>query len=321
MMRPKRFYMPHSGFRFLRTFLQMRGIYFIAGTNSMFVPSRNEKYLQYNRPDGTKVCRSWTDENGETYEMTPGEAARAELKKAFPGLRRVGWQSDHIRLFDWRWPMKYSGPSVGSGAYIDLKGAYHQLYSRLWLDTFFPCGYGTLHLGAIAEKLQEWKGARNSLIGITAAREAIGVKGYETIRLQTNNPYLSPGLWATIQAILNELAFVADRLGAIYIATDGYIFPSLLMAEHFEEYLYDFGLKYRKSTGKYEIKGWGAYSVQGKKTQTFNRVNPLPGGEFKAIRIYDTRHPLRVTRWWASSVRRYSNQRYNITGGEKWQTN
>lgn len=319
MKQPKRYYLEHDQFRFMRLWLQHREIYFISGTNSLTVPSRQEKYIQYNRPDGSKVCRLWPDENGEMIELTPGEAARAELRRTFPGLRRVGWMAEHIRLFDWRWPMLYTGPSSGYGAYIDLKGAYHQLYSRLWLDTAFPCGYGQLSLMVIADRLKEWKSARNSLIGVTAGRRVIGVKGYKSIPLSTSNPYLAPGLWATIQAILNELAYEAKRLGAIYIATDGYIFPDLLQAQHFEELLYDSGLKYRKGVGNYEIKAWGSYSVQGKKTETFDRPNIVGGLPFEAIRLFDQRQPQRIIRWWAHSIPHYSKQKYSIGGIKQWE--
>lgn len=318
---PKRIYLEHAAFRFLRFFLQTRDIYFIAGTNSLYVPSRQEKYILYTNADGSKLCRMWTDENNKEYEMTPSEAARAELKKTFPGLRRVGWQSEHVRLFDWRWPMLYGGPTKGEGAYIDLKGAYHQIYSRLWLDTCFPCGYGNMSLTGIAETLQSWKAARNSLIGITAARQTMGVRGFQSFPLQTKNPYLSPGLWATIQAILNELALLAEQRGAIYIATDGYIFPNLLEAQKFEEVLYDVGLAYRKSTGNYEIKGWGVYSVSGKKTKAFDRTNPLMGGNFRSINILDSDYPRRCLNWWGFSTRKYSNQRSFYKGVKQWQMN
>jgi len=319
MTKPKRIYLPHDEFNFARLFLQHREIYYIAGTNSLTVPSRKEKYIMFSRPDGTKVCREWTDETGETLLLTPGEAARAELRKTFPGLRRVGWQSDHVRLLDWRWPMLFTGSYKGDGAYIDLKGAYHQLYSRLWLDTAFPCGYGSLSLAGIADNLKDWKGARNSLIGITAAREAIGVRGTKTVHLQTRNPYLSPGLWATIQGILNELAWLAEKRGACYIATDGYIFKSEDDASYFEETLYELGLRYRRLNGQVHIKNWGAYKIKGKETQTYKRSSGNEVRGFRSIRLFDTEFPNHLSRWWAKSIPHYSKQIWKIGGIKEWQ--
>lgn len=320
MSNPKRFELGHEEFRFMRMFLQARKIYFIAGANSLFVPSRQEKYLMATRPDGSRVTRVWQDEKGDSYAMTPGEIARVELKKTFPGLRKVGWMAGHINLFDWRWPMLYTGPQKGEGSYIDLKGAYHQIYSRLWLDTAFPCGYGSLSLTSIADTLRNIKSARNSVVGVTAGRIGTGVLGYKTIQLKTRNPYLAPGLWATIQAILNELAFRAERLRAIYIATDGYIFPERSSADVFEEFLYDNGFTYRRKDGPYEIKAWGAYQVPEKETSTFSPIRNYRHGNFRSITLADNEYPTKLSRWWSKSVPRYKRARWQETVREQWLT-
>lgn len=314
MTKHKRIFLEHDKFRLMRLFLQSREIYFIAGTNSLTVPSRQEKYIMFNRPDGSHICRYWIDENGEQYLMTPGEAARAELARAFPGLRRVGWQASTLSLLDWRWPMLFTGPYEGKAVYIDLKGAYHQIYSRLWLDVAFPAGYGTLSLASVADRLAEWKPARNSIVGITASREIHGVKGTRTYVLHAKNPYLSPHLWATVQSILNEIAFKAESLGAIYIATDGYIFPEEARYWEFEEFLIDFGLKYRVLRGKSEIKNWGCYRVGPKKTQTFDKQLPGIFQPLRSINIVDTRQPLKMVGWWGLSVPNYTHHKWKAEG-------
>lgn len=318
MTKVKRFELEHEPFRILRQYLQLNQTYFIAGTNSLYVPSRQEKYLMLNRPDGTRITRLWTDAKGESYSMTPGEAARAELEKTFQGLRRVGWMAQQVKLFDWRWPMLYTGQHKGDGSYIDLKGAYHQLYSRMWLDTAFPCGYGSLYLGGIAHTLSDWKAARNGIIGICASRQITGVKGFKTFTLNSKNPYLAPGLWATIQGILNELAYVAERMGSVYIATDGYIFPNKRKADHFEEYLLDNGLKFRRKDGDYEIKNWGSYKVESKETQTFERSNTAGFRGFRSITLPDGHNPSKLTRWWSKSIHRYCREKWQGGVKEAW---
>lgn len=298
----KRVYLKHSEFRFLRMFLQHREIYFIAGTNSMFVPSRQEKYIMLSDAKGNPICRDWDDIDGHPLLMTPSEACRTELNRTFKGLRRTGWQPQHVNLFDWRWPMMFSGASEGEGIYIDLKGAYHQIYSRLWLDVAFPCGYGTLALGGVAEKLKNWKAARNSLMGICAAREVTAVQGYKTFNIQANNPFLSPHLWATVQAILNEVAFKAESCGAIYIATDGYIFPKDRDVDRFVEFLADVGLKYRSKDGHYRILQWGAYKIGEKQTSNYRQTTlPIDKG-FRSINVHNQRFPEKLVSWWAYAV-------------------
>jgi len=136
------------------------------------------------------------------------------------------------------------------------------------------------------------------------------VKGYQSIRLTTKNVFLSPGLWATIQAILNEIAYEAQRCGAIYIATDGYIFPGSSGANKFIEFLFDNGLRHRESRGYFDIKGWGCYRVAAKKTKNYEEAQSYEGGDFNTIKLLDARQPKRVLRWWAKSIPTYSLQRW-----------
>jgi len=290
--------------------LQNRDIYFIAGTNSLFIPSRNEKYIMFNRPDGTWVCKQWPDLDGVIENRTPSEAARIELNRAFPGLRRVGWRSPHVKLFDWRWPMMFTGARTGRGIYIDLKGAYWQIYRHLWLDTAFPCGYGSLSLAWVAERLGDWKAARNSLIGIISARETLGVKGFKSVRLSMQNPFLAPALWATVQGLLNEIAFQAEKNGAIYIATDGYIFPEEKGARRFEELLLDYNLDYRIARGTMDIRTWGGYKVGKKATASYDSHEPREVKSFRSINLPDQKHPLHFLAWWAHSIPVYKLQNW-----------
>src|SRR3989304_2615894 len=267
-------------FRNIRWMLQVKGIWFIAGINSLYVPSQGVKYLLLENRKGEKICRHWPDLEGDTVLMSPGEAARTELKREFPDLTRVGWQKSHVALFDARWPMYCIGPVASPrGQYVDLKGAYHTIYSRLWLDVSYPNGYGKLNLSNIAERLAGWKGARNSLIGVIRSREATGVRGFKSIPMSTTNPFLSPGLWAQTQAILNDIAHYAVKLGAVYVATDGYIFPTVRQSERFEEQLYNWGLPHRTVKGDVDIKGWGCYRVGKKQNQSYNPdKEPAPYG-------------------------------------------
>ena len=306
----KRIPVSQEAFRNIRWYLQTHSIWFVAGINSLYIPSRQEKYLVTHNKAGQPVCKEWIDLNGEKVLMSPGEAARTELKRHFPTLTRVGWQSSHIALLDKRWPMYYGGSQQHSkGMYIDLVGAYHQIYTRLWLDTAFPCGYGSLDLMPIAERLQSWKGARNALIGVIRSRDAIGVKGFKQTHMKTRNPFLSPGLGAVIQAILNDVAFQAVKIGAIYVATDGYIFPDHRWGEYFQEKLFDWGLTFRSHTGEVHLQRWGAYRVGNKQTKNYQDGVITDVKPFDAINLSDTSFPNKHINWWAFSVNRWRNKK------------
>ncbi len=295
-------------FRNIRLYLQLNETYFISGHNSLYVPSRQEKYILSHRKDGALIARLWEGLDGKVVLMTPGEAARTELQRAFPDLVRVGWRPSQIKLLDWRSPMYFSGPFKGKGIYIDIKSAYWQIYERLWLDVAFPCGFGTLDLQPVANALKNWKAARNSVVGITRSREAIGVAGLRTIRLSMVNPFLSPCLWATIQAVLNMLAFVAVQKGAIYVATDGYIFPLESNVWQFQEYLYDLGLDYRQTTGPTHVKFWGGYRVGNKATKPFLTTGELNTKPFNSIKVDDPSSSNWILVWWAYSVPKWRKE-------------
>lgn len=288
-----------SQLRMVRSLLRARNEYYITGLHSIFIPSRQEKWLD------KKVVRDWPDLDGEVVPMTPGEAARTELQREFPTLKKVGWFRDHIHLLDARWPMYFATKYHGDGAYFDIKSAYYQLYNRLWLDVCYPRGMGKLDLSPIAAKLQHWKAARNGLIGVTISRQTTGVKGPKRIKVTTTNQFLSPHLWATIQGLLNELAMTAIELGAIYVATDGYIFPKKSQYLVFGDFLKDVGLQYHYLYNEITIRGWSSYAV-GLDKVTVPFAKGYPGGQEKVFRAeWPMGERLGLISWWSKAVPTY----------------
>ncbi len=237
-------------------------VYFIAGAVTLYVPSTRTKYLLQ------KACKLWPTETGEIIYMPPGEAARTELKKAFPDIKRIGWAKKHIVLFDKRPPLMYSGEKRGEMTYVDLKGAYHQIYGRLWLDAPYPRGLmGRYPLRGVANELETWKAARNSVIGISRNRHVTAMRGKKRIQLSVKNLYLSPFLWGTVQEILHWIAGEAITRGAIYVNTDGYIFNSTANSDSFFQFLLDNNLVATiRTMGEGHIAGWNKYRIGDKQT-------------------------------------------------------
>jgi len=247
--------------------LKAEKTYFIAGTHSIYVPKGRVRYID------KSVCKPWLGLDGQYRLHSPGEAARTELIREWPDLKRVGWPGGAIKLLNWRSPMFYSGPHVGPMIYIDLVGAYSQIYEKLFLDTSFPRGYyGQWALGAVADRLKVWKSARNALIGIARSTEAVAYRGTARIRLKTKNRFLSPGLWATVQAILHWIADEAIKNGAIYANVDGYILPTVAweFVENFLFFLSDHDILWSiRDQGPGEIVTWNNYRVGSTRTQAY----------------------------------------------------
>jgi len=247
--------------------LKNSGTYFMAGTNSIYVPKGKLRYVD------KSVCKPWLALDGQYRLHSPGEAARTELLREWPALKRVGWPPGAIRLLNWRCPMLYTGSQVGPLIYIDLVGAYSQIYSKLYLDTSFPRGYyGLYPLAGVADRLKIWKAARNALVGIARSTEAVAYRGQKRLRLKTKNRFLSPGLWASVQAILHWIASKAIRCGALYINVDGYIFNTAdwELVENFLFFLSDNNILWSiRAQGEGEIVSWNNYRVQTTQTQAY----------------------------------------------------
>lgn len=284
----------------------LRQIPIIAGSASFYIPSRREKYVMLDNHKGIPVARLWPTIDGEMVYMSPGEAARTELQRAFPNLQKVGWRRPETVLFEWRWPTYFIGErwQCDDATYVDLKGAYHQIYSRLWLDVKYPCGMGTMDLEPIAEALSEWKAARNSIIGQIRSMQGQIIKGKHRKNIRLENPYLSPHLWATVQAILNEIASCAIAWGAVYVATDGYILPSVY-ATGFCDFLNEMGLNYRLKQGEADIKAWACYKVGDKTTVAYRDRPDMKGGKIYNINLTDDSQPMKLLKWWQWTVQNY----------------
>lgn len=303
----KRIVVDRMQLRMVRSMLRTRNTYFMVGLNSIYVPSRQEKWLD------KAVVRDWPDLEGEIVPMTPGEAARTELRREFGELKRIGWKRDHVALLDARWPMYYSGKFFGDGVYIDIKSAYYQIYSRLWLDVCFPRGMGTLDLGPVGDRLKHWKPARNGVIGVCISRNATGIKGPRRIKVPTTNPFLSPHLWATIQGILNELAMAAIELGAVYVATDGYIFPSHKPWDVFKRFLKEIGLQFHFKHTDIDIRGWSSYRV-GQFKETVPYTKGEQGGQGRVYQVeMPMGEPMALVDWWANSIPKYRGIMKNVS--------
>lgn len=263
----------------------------ICGNSSVYVPKLKVKFV-----DKTAVI-PWPDLSGEVVEMTKGEAARTELDRAFPGLKRVGWPGGLITLFDKYPPMYYTGPATFDGWYIDLKGAYWTIYRRLWLDTAWPRGRGSKPLCGVAEQVKNHKGVRNAVIGVISGRWVTMVKKTGKItQVKRHNKYLSPGLWGTIQDILHDLAELAILHGAVYICTDGYLFPFHSAADEFAAKLQNYGFTLHQHRGEIDIKAWGIYKVgNAKETARYRGSSAAIVSQFSNI-YHEERN---TVAWWS----------------------
>jgi hypothetical protein len=227
----------------------------IVGSGSLFSPRHQTSYVLE-----TEAL------NG--YPLTAPAVARAIIEKK---LRALG-RKTYPRPKDWEgWELHshplYCKPAKGEFTYLDIKGAFLTLYSKLpaiphgttrgmncappWLAEFLPAD------------LHNWKLVRNSLVGVwrscTVTRLSDGGLSKQTRYFPTTNYYA----WQWIQKALHYFAGLALQHGAIYIYSDGYIFPLTADFEGFQEKLASLGIETKeKARGKGEVRAVGSYKIE-----------------------------------------------------------
>lgn len=215
-----------------------------------------------------EACRSFVNPfTNELELMLPGQAVKLHLNYYYD---KIDVNKNQKKLRN-RAPEYYIGKILNKPlVYIDIVSCYYQIYRHLWLDIMFPCGAGKQSLGLIADKLKDWKSARNSLVGFTYSNSFVlirpkclprDIKPKHTINV--NNYYYNPALWYTVNYFLHELANIALHCGAVYIATDGYIFPTISKHKEFINTLSYLGLDYKTINGVGSILGWQSYRIYG----------------------------------------------------------
>lgn len=265
----------------VRRVLGREETYYLEGTDSIFVPSLNTRYVDQTR------CEEWPDIDGVVRSMTAGEIARTELERAFPNTNLRARKSD-FKLLDISQPMYYQGQYHGPMYYVDLRGAYASIYRWLTLDVVWPRGMGEMPLAPVAARLWDNKRARNSLVGTTRNHEQLAIKGRKCWYVHFHNRYFNPALWHTVLTVLHDIAGIALKNGAIYVSTDCYIFKKSRPFVHFCDYLHD-ALQFdlHVYTGDGHIWGWGSYELPGRKKEhreTFQRIAKVQKGNGETVR-------------------------------------
>lgn len=220
-------------------------------------------------------CYEFVLPNGHTDIMLAGEAARKTLEFFYPCGYEAQGSYRYIRRNP---PMWISDFVYGTPChYIDFVGAYWVIARRLWLDLIYNASLSpnvrhSMPLNRTLDYLYSWKAARNAVIGLTYSNQqvrwwenSLNRRRYLKI-IRFNNKFFNPSLWCTVNEILQDIAHIAIRCGAIYIATDGYIMTDNKNVEKFTRVLDNLGLanRYRHYYGLAYIEGWGAYSIEDK---------------------------------------------------------
>lgn len=237
------------------------------------------------------------------FPYTKWEVAREYVKWIFESqagerTKRIGWNKKTWNLLDISQPIYWNGVAEGELAYVDLKHAFHQIYSPATLDLFFDPWEGAFGLGHISFLYPDWlernRTIRNAIVGITRSREhdewrtdwknhqhkPIGHgehgprAGWGTVR--TYNKYLAPELWGYLAFMLHHIAISIDeRFDLHYVHTDGYIVPAD-QADRLVEFLAEFWMMDAgiKAQGNGKTTGVGRWEIGDQGTKNYGIGEP-----------------------------------------------
>ena len=201
---------------------------------------------------------------------TPPSLARDYLLIRHKKARGVSWPQ-LVRIKEEERPMPlYAQPQrFSEGYYIDIRGAYWSIMQVIgWKADYFPGRWLGRGEGVRDFPYQEderrQKIARVSLVSSCrpskVPRWSVGTQSLQTV--STGNPLINMQLFGAVRDVLNAIAWEARAVGAIYVATDGYIAPTYKKACAILEAIDSWGLKARvKGAGPGLVAGAGCYHV------------------------------------------------------------
>ena len=213
--------------------------------------------------------------------IPPTAIGRKSLEEGIrqTGKRKIESNKNSDFLSEMSHPLFFT-PYAGQATYIDLKSAYWQVYSKLPIHFFFNgevfSGGNDYIYDCLPEDWGDYKLARNSLAGIFNCKNISRIRNAAIKREAVKTPCFSPSHWGFIQCFLHWIANRALDCGAVYIYTDGYIFPDNSRMDDFLNFLNEFGIEWGiKGQGASAVTGIGRYVIGSQSTKSNSTTVPL----------------------------------------------
>lgn len=196
------------------------------------------------------------------------------LLAARVGDRRVDWHSDELSAGAFNYaPFFYKKGVYDDAIMVDLRRAHYSIYSRLSWDLRLLFDKGRLigfRNGLVKMNFDSSidKVILQRIYGAFASRQFSIWDGLESERRICfdesrgyKNVYYSPTLVFALMQTLHYLAAFAVKCGAVYVYTDGYMFPRG-REKKFLDYLDECGLSFRVDrVGRAKVLGYNEYCI------------------------------------------------------------
>jgi hypothetical protein len=201
---------------------------------------------------------------------TPPALARDYLTLKYGKAGRVTWpQVKRLKETARPLPLFIKPTTFDEGYYIDVRAAYWQIMQIVgWQVDYYPGRWLMRGPGVrdfpYREDKRPQKMARNCLVSAGQKggllRWMAGPK--TTQEVNAGNRLINGQLVGLVHDVLHAIAVQAQRAGVVYVATDGYVAPTMRIAQRVGRILEDWGLEARlKGAGGGGVYGAGAYTV------------------------------------------------------------
>jgi hypothetical protein len=209
--------------------------------------------------------------------VTPSQVSRAYLHYKYDGQRGRLRKSQAKHCVDNRKgaPLYCTPCYLPDAVYVDLKAAYWSIVRAVGLRPEYLPGKYLAHRGSAFDfPYPEEKLIRNILVSSGLPGFAAKWDGERVNRFRPGNPFLNLMLWSVCMDVLHGIARDMVELGAVYVHTDGYIFPrSQAQAAKNLAALWGLntGIKYQ---GECRVWGVATYEFKGSTDTRWRRTAP-----------------------------------------------
>lgn len=206
-------------------------------------------------------------------QQTPAEVARDYLKVAYPGRLRAFKEQAQAFISERGNPIYYQ-PSAGKHfRYIDLKGAYWQLMNVLgWDVDYHPGQWLSPGRAPYDFPAPNHKQSRSALVTVCQPG-TVTIWNRGKFHEERVSGKVNQAIMRAINDILHLIALDAVTMGAVYVNTDGYIFPAERSAPFEDRLTKRWRLKWEiKAEGEGIVTGIGSYRVGERITKRYSTI-------------------------------------------------
>lgn len=164
----------------------------------------------------------------DRFKLTPADIARDYIRAKYPKKHKINTRQYQSTVAVHRAAPLYCVPcEIENAVYLDLKSAYWSILQVIGWDVDYS-PFRFLGVNSTCQDFPFWKNklARNCIVSVGLTGWGKKWTGEKLEFHRKSNPFVNLVLWSAVQDVLHSIAADMVDAGAVYVHTDGYIFPT-----------------------------------------------------------------------------------------------